>query len=82
MSEQAKKMSEGKAGKVDEENNGQIATYSSVVGNEEGVSSKDEMQDISGLYAVVDKSTKRKRKSTEEEVNSKDARSFQLVCCK
>ena len=70
VSEQAKKMSESKAGKVCEEKNNQMAAYSSIVGSNEEVSSKEEMQDISNLYSVVDKKAKRKENSTEEEVNS------------
>ena len=72
VSEQAKKMSESKAGKVDEEKSNQMATYSSIVVSKEEVCSKEEMQDISNLYSVVDKKAKRKENSTEEEVNSED----------
>ena len=72
VSEQAKKMSEGKAGKGDEKKNHQMAAYSSIIGSKKEVNSNDVMQDNSNLYAVVDKNANSKKESPEEEVNSKD----------
>ena len=57
------KMSENQSCKANEEKNDQMAAYSAIVGNKEEVNSKDEMQDTSYLYAVVDKNAKSKEKS-------------------
>ena len=69
VSKYANKVSKEKAGKGDEENNNNMAVYYSTVSKKEEPNIKSEVQNISDLYAVVDKSTGRKKKSPEEDKN-------------
>ena len=67
VSKHAKMISKEKAGKGDKEENHKMAVYYSTVCEKKELIIKSEVQNISDLYAAVDKSTRRKKKSPEED---------------
>ena len=79
VSKYAKKVSKEKAGKGDKEENNKMAVYYSPVCKKEETNIKSEVQNISDLYATVDKSTRRKKKSS---VEDKKAVQYSTVCGK